>query len=285
MPVYAAIGNSITHGAYVVSPRNTYPTHLARDKGWEVVNLAVGGSRITDAAALPFEGRKIDVVTILWGYNDYAAGQDTSVSARAYHRLIGRIRRSHPSVPIYAITQTYTSNIGPHPSSGRTAEDYRRMVRTVVDSLKRNGDGNLYLLEGLSFSDASDMADYVHFNDAGAVRFADSLAKYMEHPPVPAVPRPNPASVRPVFRTGPNPACGNITILLSLPMAISADLSIFDLRGRMVSPVSRGLLSAGNHRITWNGHDGDGLPAAAGVYVCMLRSGKRTWLAKTALIR
>ena len=80
--------------------------------------------------------------------------------------------------------------------------------------------------------------------------------------------------VRAELSAGPNPFTGGTEIGFSLPSAAAIDLRIFDLAGREVRTLvdRRSLLSAGNHRIGWDGVRRDGREASAGVYFARLRA-------------
>jgi hypothetical protein len=69
----------------------------------------------------------------------------------------------------------------------------------------------------------------------------------------------------------PNPFRGATTVLLSLPRAGAVELQVFDVLGRRVATLASGWMTAGEHRVTFDGH---GL--AGGTYFCLLRSGGET---------
>jgi flagellar hook assembly protein FlgD len=50
-----------------------------------------------------------------------------------------------------------------------------------------------------------------------------------------------------------------------------ADLTIYNVLGRPVRQVWAGPLAAGEHRLAWDGRDGQGQPVAAGVYLVRLQ--------------
>jgi endonuclease/exonuclease/phosphatase family metal-dependent hydrolase len=85
----------------------------------------------------------------------------------------------------------------------------------------------------------------------------------------------NPAS--PVHRTPglpgvrllpnvPNPFNPSTRILFEMDGPGTAELSVFDARGRLVRRLTRGDYPAGTHQVTWDGSDQQGRPAASGVY-------------------
>ena len=73
-PVYVAYGDSITHGIGQKYTEETYPYQLAEKMGYELFNAAVSGARTSIAMAemIRDDFKKIDMITILIGYNDYS---------------------------------------------------------------------------------------------------------------------------------------------------------------------------------------------------------------------
>ena len=55
--------------------------------------------------------------------------------------------------------------------------------------------------------------------------------------------------------------------------AETVDVAIYNLLGQLVRQVWSGPLAAGEHRLTWDGRDGQGQPVASGAYLYQLRVG------------
>ena len=70
----------------------------------------------------------------------------------------------------------------------------------------------------------------------------------------------------------PNPAVGRVALPFALPAAGPVEVVVVDVLGRVVRRVLEGDLGAGSHVAEWDGLDGSGAPAAAGVYLVRLRS-------------
>jgi hypothetical protein len=71
-------------------------------------------------------------------------------------------------------------------------------------------------------------------------------------------------------RPVPNPSSGAIRVRLGLPREGPAELSVFDLAGRLVARVSTERRPAGWHMLTWDGRDRNGRPVASGAYFLRL---------------
>ena len=57
--------------------------------------------------------------------------------------------------------------------------------------------------------------------------------------------------------------------------AEAVDVAIYNLLGQLVRQVWSGPLAAGEHRLTWDGRDGQGQPVASGAYLYQLRMGEQ----------
>lgn len=74
-------------------------------------------------------------------------------------------------------------------------------------------------------------------------------------------------------------------------MAVSLDRSgpfvvrVFAADGRLVRTLARGAGRPSDLLLTWDGTDGRGRPAGAGIYFFELRSGNRTRVQKAVLLR
>jgi hypothetical protein len=73
----------------------------------------------------------------------------------------------------------------------------------------------------------------------------------------------------------PNPFNPSTAVTYRLDRPGDAGLVVFDVRGRRVRELVRGWRPAGEYRAEWDGRDGSGLEAAAGVYIGRLESAGR----------
>ncbi|MBI5059562.1 T9SS type A sorting domain-containing protein [candidate division KSB1 bacterium] len=71
----------------------------------------------------------------------------------------------------------------------------------------------------------------------------------------------------------PNPFNPSTTILYVLNAPQSVRLQVFDLTGRLVATLVNGPQQAGDHRVSWNGMDANGVAAPSGVYFYTLEAG------------
>ena len=113
------------------------------------------------------------------------------------------------------------------------------------------------------------------FNDgARAVRWTGQAA-FLSATPVAFALHPN----------HPNPFNPQTVIPFDLPQASVAHLDILDLLGQPVRHLVAGELPPGPGRITWDGRDDLGRPAATGVYLVRLRAGPYEQTRRMLLLR
>jgi flagellar hook assembly protein FlgD len=63
------------------------------------------------------------------------------------------------------------------------------------------------------------------------------------------------------------------------------NLSVFDLAGREVATLADGHFAAGEHVLSWNGHDKAGNLLPSGAYMYRLKSAGETQIQKLVFIR
>jgi lysophospholipase L1-like esterase len=153
---------------------------LTQSKGWQLYNLATGGSKISWPVANMIKDKKIDVITVLWGYNDWNAGfMDDGRLQANYKKLLELLVKHHPDTKIYCILPTATKREKPRKGNS-TIGQVRQAEKAVVEDLQKNGNKNLYLIKGYEISGVNDLKDLVHFSTEGAAGFADRLEKMIE---------------------------------------------------------------------------------------------------------
>lgn len=186
-PVYVAIGDSITHGAgqSKCGSEGSYPFVLASINGYYLYNLGVGGSQISPAVAQELTGAEADIITVLWGFNDWNGGTrgDIAEIARRYERLLTELRRAQPDARIYCILPTTAadeSGTRGKRAPGKSLGEVREAERGVVEKAIAQGDGKLFLIEGNKLSAVGDLKGNVHFDNAGAKRFGKALAEIVK---------------------------------------------------------------------------------------------------------
>jgi FlgD Ig-like domain len=84
----------------------------------------------------------------------------------------------------------------------------------------------------------------------------------------------------------PNPFNPATTIRYDVPAgAANVEIAVFDVTGRRVRTLVEGVLPAGQHSVTWDGHDDRGATATSGIYFCRMSAGSFVQTRKMALLK
>jgi len=76
----------------------------------------------------------------------------------------------------------------------------------------------------------------------------------------------------------PNPFNGNTTFEFVLPKSVHVVLKIYNQLGQIIILLANRVLSAGVHRIVWDGKDANGNEVSTGMYYYSLSADKGTLL-------
>ena len=71
----------------------------------------------------------------------------------------------------------------------------------------------------------------------------------------------------------PNPCSAQTTLTFALDRPRAVELALYDVLGRRVTTLVRGILPAGAHAAQWDGRDAQGRPVRAGIYWARLEAG------------
>lgn len=204
--------------------------------------------------------------------NVTAAGEITSVRVFVdiTHTYIGDLRvalRSPAGTTIYL-----------HDRSGGTTNN---IVGWYPDDLTPAGNLNAFLgqeMQGAWILTVSDHAGW----DTGTLNewcvnlgFAGTVTGVEEIMP----------AVLALDRNYPNPFNPQTTIGFALPLPGEVELSVFDVRGRLVVDLVDGTLVAGHHEATWRGADTSGRQVASGTYFYRLVTDEETLTGKMLLVK
>jgi len=83
----------------------------------------------------------------------------------------------------------------------------------------------------------------------------------------------------------PNPFNPSTSISYALVNSEMVNLSIYDMRGRLVRTLFRGNQILGYHTMDWNGTDGQGRPVSAGSYIYTIQVGNEVKTKKMTLLK
>jgi hypothetical protein len=82
----------------------------------------------------------------------------------------------------------------------------------------------------------------------------------------------------PLFAPYPVPAASEVKFAVTLARASDVSVSVYDIKGRLVTTLTERAFGAGTHKMAWNGKDGSDNAVASGVYFlqCSSRLGNDT---------
>lgn len=168
--VFAAAGDSITHGFSAIKTTDTWAYGLAEDLGRQLVSLGYGSRTAVATDANALIGTGADRVTYMIGYNNFAAQSNVAAFQAQVEGWIANARAALPAAKLYIISPIYSPNTNTIPLSS-----YRTAVQAAEAAA---GDAETYFVDGLSLmSNSNDrLADGVHPNDTGAAEIRSAMA-------------------------------------------------------------------------------------------------------------
>jgi hypothetical protein len=83
----------------------------------------------------------------------------------------------------------------------------------------------------------------------------------------------------------PNPFNSGTMVQVSLPSAAPVQAHVYDLQGRIVRTLADVTLTAGTHRIHWDGRSNALTPVASGSYFLQLQTDNRVLTRRVTLVR
>lgn len=83
----------------------------------------------------------------------------------------------------------------------------------------------------------------------------------------------------------PNPFNPSTTLSFSLPTTSVVEISIYDVRGKLVKQLSQTEFAAGRHSVLWNGQDTEQMGVGSGIYLYRIRTDFGTVTGKMTLLK
>lgn len=179
--IFVALGDSITHGTGQGRGSHlSWPFLLSRKLDYELFNLAVGGSGIAPGAARALAGLgDAQLVTILFGYNDWQGEGDSVDDFREQYRvLFSEVRAAQPGAVVVFISPLVTRR-DVSKSTGMPIDGFRESVEELVREW-RLADPKVHFIDGTKVSSYDNLqpagsADVVHLTVEGAAMLSDAL--------------------------------------------------------------------------------------------------------------
>jgi GDSL-like Lipase/Acylhydrolase family len=171
----AFYGDSVTHGATASNITGTYPYLVAKEKGFQMVNLGIGGRVISGHDGKLLAAVKCDLAVIHIGVNNWQSGISLEQTKEDMLTFLHEFRKCQSNTPLYVITPLWVSltwGVKKHP-----LEEYRRVIQEAVE---KSCNTNTKLINGLRLIDHDEIyfdKVLVHPNDAGFKMMAERLAE------------------------------------------------------------------------------------------------------------
>jgi len=284
-PVYAAIGNSITHGTgHQSASFLTYPYVLADSMDWNLYNLAVAGDRTGWPISLLFKDKKVDYITILLGFNDWMwDNSPLSDKLYQYEKLLDSLLCFQPDAEIFSITPLTTTKTETQFNAPFDLQDYRTMLIRHVTRRRNLGDKNLHLIHGDSISNPSMLMDGIHLSKKGAPLFACNLKDKIREILTSKTGLKHEKIDKFNFKLEqnyPNPFNPVTNIRLALPKSTHVELSVYNLLGQQVAKIIDQQMNIGDHNILFNSGE-----LAGGIYFYKIQTERFSDVKKMVIMK
>lgn len=172
-------GSSVCQGSGAVNPGQTYEAILCRDLNLDFINLGFGGAGKAETNVVALVN-SIPACCYVFDLGKSYGAQDAS----AFKAMLLTIRRSHPNIPIIAMTPITSVKEVKEPSYSERSIHTRTVMRDPVNELIHAGDKQLFLVEGedlLGFKEHAALSkDGVHPSDQGYGIIAKKLSPLLK---------------------------------------------------------------------------------------------------------
>ena len=165
-------GNSITQGACVSRPGNSFAAIASREVGYDFVNLGFSGwARGEDEMAEYIADLKMSIFAYDYDHN----APTVEHLENTHERMFKIIREKNPTLPIIIMTRSSIL----HPETRKRRIE---VIRRSYENALAAGDENVYFIDGRTlFPDFVDAAtvEGIHSNDLGHTFKAIAIAKVL----------------------------------------------------------------------------------------------------------
>ena len=169
---WLAVGDSITQGMTATTPGRTYVCLAARETGLDLHDIGVGGGTAEPQIGLAARPIECDVITVLFGPNDFNRGKSADLFRQNTAHLIEALLDGRPGLPVGLMTPLPWMGCKGTNEAGASLADFRAVLRDVPGRFP-----SVRLIEGPDLVPAEDgcFVDGVHPNDAGMKSIGEGL--------------------------------------------------------------------------------------------------------------
>lgn len=181
--VYVTIGNSIAHGTGVASATlHTWPYLFAMYADLNLYNVAIAGARSSWVIPSMLKGRKVDIITLSTGFNDWMWSDNTlSEASERYAAMLDTLLHAQPEADIWVITPLVTTVGESAMGAPYTLDAWRSEIARLVQVRQESASERLHLIHGPDFAEPGYLMDGVHLSRDGARSFARRLQYHMPY--------------------------------------------------------------------------------------------------------
>ncbi|HTL52416.1 MAG TPA: SGNH/GDSL hydrolase family protein [Planctomycetota bacterium] len=150
-PRWATYGSSITQCSISQSPVHTWPAIVARNCGFNLLNLGFSGECCLDAmVARVMRDSAVDFLSMEIGPNIYGSNALNERSFRAsILAFVAIVREGHPQTPYVLMTPIhYPVGETRKNTAGFTMQEMRQELAAAAQILRANGDKHLHFVDG-----------------------------------------------------------------------------------------------------------------------------------------
>ncbi len=170
-------GDSVTHGFTASSIAGTYPFAVSQLKGFQMVNLGIGGRSTSAKDGEMLASAKCDLAVVHIGVNNWQGGVAPEKTKADMAAFLKGFRALQPDAPLFLVTPLWVGDAWKPKGAKFPLEDYRKAMREAV---AESGAQNVFVVEGETLID-HDVKLFdsvlVHPNDAGFAQMGERLAK------------------------------------------------------------------------------------------------------------
>jgi lysophospholipase L1-like esterase len=170
---WVAYGDSVTQGFDASHIGTTYPWLLSRMRGWELINLGLGGRTCIPGDAPVIAACRPDLLTIAIGVNDWQGGADPEAFAARLAALLRGVALTCPATRTAVISPLWVADAWRPATVLHPVQAYRQAAAQAA------GQANVPFIDGSGLIDHDPaLFDHVavHPRDAGFASMASRLA-------------------------------------------------------------------------------------------------------------
>jgi len=179
-------GDSVTHGFTASSILHTYPFLLTQAKGWQLLNMAIGGHSSANAASdvKQFSKLQFDLLIVALGVNDWQGKRLPEDYSKNMEAFLDQVRKLRPDIPVYVISPLWVADAwGKRIHEKYPLDTYRKQLESLVKN-RNETDHNLHYIGGTNLIE-HDEAFFdpvqVHPNDNGFIQMANHLGEQIPY--------------------------------------------------------------------------------------------------------